>query len=254
MELSDLMVNERRGKAEDLSILSGKLVLQGGKAWARVDGQGQLWGPIIGQVGAAHGDDIIVAIDQKNQTWLVYPAVGTGGGGDVDVGATATANTLAPGTPASAMVTETTPNLFDFVFGIPSGDQGVVGPPGPAGPQGATGVQGAKGDTGTQGPQGSTGPQGAQGDTGAQGPQGVQGVQGPQGPQGNVGPQGPSGASTFMAGTGAPSAAVGVDGAMYLDVSNGRFYGPKAAGAWPPTPIGILMRDATTYDMESKGI
>jgi uncharacterized protein DUF5907/collagen triple helix repeat protein len=57
----------------------------------------------------------------------------------------------------------------------------------------------------------------------------------------------------FVAGTGAPAAGTGVNGAIYLDVATGRMYGPKAAGAWPATPIGILMRDATTYAQESAG-
>jgi hypothetical protein len=90
--------------------------------------------------------------------------------------------------------------------------------------------------------------------TGTPGPAGPTGPTGPQGPQGVAGPTGPSGAATFLSGTGAPGAGVGVDGAIYLDVSNGRMYGPKTAGAWSATPIGILVRDATTYDQLAKGI
>ena len=41
--------------------------------------------------------------------------------------------------------------------------------------------------------------------------------------------------------------------AIYLDYTNGRMYGPKAAGAWPGTPIGILVRDATTYAQLAAG-
>jgi hypothetical protein len=119
-----------------------------------------------------------------------------------------------------------------WVVAPSSTGSGEVGPPGPAGPQGIKGDPGA------------TGPQGPKGDTGASGPQGPQGLQGPAGP---------SGASTFVAGSGVPTAAVGVDGAVYLDVANGRMYGPKAAGAWPGTPLGILVRDATTYDQLAKG-
>lgn len=113
--------------------------------------------------------------------------------------------------------------------------------PGPAGAQGPAG------------PQGSVGAQGPTGATGSQGPKGDTGLQGVQGPQGIQGPQGPSGASTFVSGAGAPTAGVGVDGAIYLDTVNGRMYGPKAAGAWPGLPIGILVRDATTYDQLAKG-
>lgn len=57
----------------------------------------------------------------------------------------------------------------------------------------------------------------------------------------------------FVALPRAPTAADGTDGAMYLDTSNGRFYGPKVGGAWPGTPLGILVRDATTYAELSSG-
>jgi hypothetical protein len=50
-----------------------------------------------------------------------------------------------------------------------------------------------------------------------------------------------------------PTAAAGADGSIYLDVSSGRMYGPKAAGAWPSAPIGVLVRDATTYDQLATG-
>lgn len=86
--------------------------------------------------------------------------------------------------------------------------------------------------------------------TGTPGPPGPAGPAGPAGP---TGPTGPSGASTFVSGTGAPGAGTGVDGAIYLDVANGRMYGPKAAGAWPASPFGILIRDATTYDQLATG-
>lgn len=82
----------------------------------------------------------------------------------VITGMTAQAETLTPGSAATA--------AWD-------GDKGVltIGVP--------TGEQGPKGDTGAQGPQGE------RGETGPQGAQGIQGEVGPQGPQG---PQGPPGA------------------------------------------------------------
>jgi hypothetical protein len=40
---------------------------------------------------------------------------------------------------------------------------------------------------------------------------------------------------------------------MYLDTATGRFYGPKTAGTWPSSPVGILVRDATTYAQLSAG-
>jgi hypothetical protein len=61
-------------------------------------------------------------------------------------------------------------------------------------------------------------------------------------------------ATSFVSGTGTPTAAVGATGAIYLDVTSGLRYGPKAAGAWPGTPIAYpasTHADATT---SAKGI
>jgi hypothetical protein len=144
----------------------------------------------------------------------------------------------------------------------PTGPAGPIGPPGAKGDTGATGPQGVKGDTGAQGPIGATGPQGVKGDTGAtgaQGPigltgaQGVKGDTGAQGPQGVQGPVGPSGASTFMAAPGPPSAGVGVDGAIYLDTTSNRLWGPKAAGAWPGAAFGRVMPLNPTYAQVTAG-
>ena len=52
---------------------------------------------------------------------------------------------------------------------------------------------------------------------------------------------GPSGAGTFLSGSGAPTAGVGVDGAIYLDTASGRVWGPKAAGAWPGSAFGRII-------------
>lgn len=62
-----------------------------------------------------------------------------------------------------------------------------------------------------------------------------------------------AGSGTVITGSGAPAAGVGSDGALYLDLTSGGFWGPKAAGAWPAAPIGVLVRNATTYDQLSKG-
>jgi hypothetical protein len=148
----------------------------------------------------------------------------------------------------------------------PAGPQGIQGPTGPEGPVGPEGPKGDTGDTGPEGPQGDPGTQGATGATGPEGPQGLQGPpgadstvpgpQGPQGPKGDTGaqgpqgiqgPTGPSGASTFVSGTGAPAAGVGVDGAVYLDVTSLRMWGPKAAGAWPGAAFGRVVPLAPTY-------
>lgn len=43
--------------------------------------------------------------------------------------------------------------------------------------------------------------------------------------------------NTVLNGAGAPSSATGVNGDFYIDTTNNRFYGPKAAGAWPGTYV-----------------
>ena len=169
----------------------------------------------------------------------------------------------------------------------PQGDPGPPGPTGPTGstgPPGATGPEGPEGDPGPTGPTGATGSQGPAGTpgekwwTGSGAPAGATGavgdfyldsangdyyektgssawtlrgnLKGPQGATGAQGPQGPqgvSGASTFVSGTGAPTAGVGIDGSIYLDTASRRFWGPKAAGAWPAAPFGRLLIPGNTY-------
>lgn len=62
----------------------------------------------------------------------------------------------------------------------------------------------------------------------------------------------PLGSGSLISGTGAPAAGTGSDGAMYLDTANGRFYGPKAAGAWPAA-THRLMPLAPTYAQLASG-
>jgi hypothetical protein len=222
------------------------------------DGKRQQWGPcawVPSNGLPAQGDDCLLVITEDDRTpWAlttapVYAAGEPGPPGPEgpagppgpqgDPGATgppgpqgSTGATGAPGPPG------------------PQGDQGDPGATGPQGPQGdpgPTGPQGPKGDpgaTGAQGPQGATGAQGPTGATGAQGPKGDTGATGPQGPQGI---QGPSGASTFMSGHGAPTAGVGVDGTIYLDLDSRRLWGPKASGAWPGAAFARAMPLTPTY-------
>lgn len=68
-----------------------------------------------------------------------------------------------------------------------------------------------------------------------------------------TGPTGPSGASTFLSGTGAPGAGVGVDGSIYLDTASLRLWGPKAAGAWPGTAFARLMPLTPTWSQVQAG-
>lgn len=53
---------------------------------------------------------------------------------------------------------------------------------------------------------------------------------------GPPGPTGPRGAG-IVTGTGPPTSNVGVDGDLYLDTATGDYYGPKANGQWPNSPI-----------------
>jgi hypothetical protein len=174
--------------------------------------------PFVGAT-PARDDDCLVIFDDERQPWVVLPGLATGGG---DVGPAGPEGPPGPIGPTGATGAQG-----------PVGPQGVKGDPGVQGPQGATGaastVPGPTGPQGAIGPTGLTGPQGVKGDTGDTGAQGPQGVKGDTGAQG---PAGPSGASTFMAGVGAPTAGVGVDGTIYLDTASLRLYGPKAAGAW----------------------
>jgi hypothetical protein len=62
-----------------------------------------------------------------------------------------------------------------------------------------------------------------------------------------AGGQGSSSALTFVSGSGAPSASVGVDGSIYLDTASGRMWGPKATGAWPGSAFGRLVPLNPTY-------
>jgi hypothetical protein len=170
-ELNDLF-NKTADAPPYPLILEGTLVVRPDGRYVSVDGFGsQLWGPVVGGEGSSDGDLVAVALTQEGRPFIVYPT-GTPGGGDTDVDATAEAATLAPGAPASVVVTEPTPNLFDFAFGIPAGAPGAAGAQGAQGPQGAAGA---------------AGPQGAKGDPGQQGPQGVKGDPGPQGAQGPAG-------------------------------------------------------------------
>src|SRR6478752_6096450 len=61
---------------------------------------------------------------------------------------------------------------------------------------------------------------------------GAAGPQGPAGAEGPAGPAGPAGASgSIRSGQGAPTAASGNDGDLYVDSSTGNFY-IKISGAW----------------------
>lgn len=79
------------------------------------------------------------------------------------------------------------------------------------------------------------------------GPPGPTGPTGPAGPTGATGAPGPAGPVTFLVKAGPPTGADGVDGAVYLDSTSLRLWGPKAAGAWPAAAFARVMPLAPTY-------
>ena len=101
------------------------------------------------------------AIDQANALLQLYQSM------------RASAQTLAPGTPATASYSNGV-----LTLGIPQGNQGEQGIQGEKGDKGDKGAQGEQGLQGETGPQGEQGIQGETGATGPQGPQGIQGIQG----------------------------------------------------------------------------
>lgn len=159
--------------------------------------------------------------------------------GDAIDNITITADTLPPGSQATASGSISETEGLKIELGIPQGEQGPKGDTGATGAQGDPGPQGAKGDPGKQGPKGEPGKgltvldyyadleslQAAAQSPVAGDAYGVgtaepydiyiysptkgwvnngplQGAQGPQGPQGEPGPQGPAGtAATIAVGT-----------------------------------------------------
>ncbi len=73
-------------------------------------------------------------------------------------------------------------------------------------------------------------------------------IRGPQGNQGNTGAQG----ATILSGNTAPSNGLGRNGDYYLNLSNGNFYGPKAAGAWGSQPSMFLLTYGTDYSIRDE--
>lgn len=152
-----------------------------------------------------------------------------------------TAETLPPGSQATASGSISETEGLKIELGIPQGAQGPKGDTGATGPQGETGLQGPQGETGATGatgPQGEPGtaatiqvgdvitgdpgtqaaventgsttaavlkftiPQGLKGDKGDTGDQGPQGIQGPQGEKGDIGDTGPQGPQGLKGDTG----------------------------------------------------
>jgi collagen type VII alpha len=156
---------------------------------------------------------------------------------------TAAATTLAPGSPATAVITGSAlePTL---TIGVPQGEPGDGEGGGGVGPQGPKGDKGDIGDTGPAGPQGEVGPQGPKGDTGATGSQGTPGAAGATGATGSTGADGASAYALALAsgfvGTEAQwlASLVGAPGATGAAGAKGDTGSTGAAGAagTPATP------------------
>jgi hypothetical protein len=108
--------------------------------------------------------------------------------------------------------------------GVTGPNSTVTGPTGPTGPTGTTGQTGPLGPSGTAGDRGPTGLTGPIGPSGTTGPTGSIGTTGPTGYTGTSGSSG----TQILSGTGAPSVSIGRLGDFYIDLLNGKFYGPKA--------------------------
>ena len=63
----------------------------------------------------------------------------------------------------------------------------------------------------------------------------------------------PAGGTTLYFGTADPTAADGANGTLWLNITTGTFWGPKASGAWPGSPFGRIVTDAMTYAQLSSG-
>ena len=61
----------------------------------------------------------------------------------------------------------------------------------------------------------------------------------PSAPASVQGPVGPRGPGTLI-GEGTPNDTLGFDGDLYIDSTNGYYYGPKSNGEWPTTPIYVI--------------
>ena len=72
---------------------------------------------------------------------------------------------------------------------------------------------------------------------------------GSQGPAGGVGPAGTS----ILNGSSAPQSSDGNNGDFFLETTNSRLYGPKAAGAWPSSYVSLIGPTGSTGSTGSAG-
>lgn len=129
---------------------------------------------------------------------------------------------------ANVVITEISAGVYELDFTVPTGPQGAEGPPG----QGA----GFSSVVVTTLPSGSP----ASGSVSGTAPNYTLELSIPAGPAGDTGPPGLPGPSTaILSGAGAPSTSIGDNGDFYVDLADGRFYGPKEADVWPTSYISI---------------
>jgi hypothetical protein len=77
--LDQMFKQQSPGTALDQAVLAGKLVVQNGRRYAKVDRQGALWGPLRGGEEMAAGTDICVGIAQNGEPYIIYPGGGAPG-------------------------------------------------------------------------------------------------------------------------------------------------------------------------------
>jgi hypothetical protein len=70
--LVDFLSEQTPGKAEDNTILQGKLVRQTKGDYLKVDNQAALWGPVTGAELVPSGSEVVAAIDQNNKIYIVW--------------------------------------------------------------------------------------------------------------------------------------------------------------------------------------
>src|SRR5262245_7532750 len=85
MELVDFLVKQSRGSAEETYILRGIVSKYNNQTYAKIDGNHDLWGPIVGGDELDDGVEVVLALDQNNIPYVVYPAAGGDGSGGMNL-------------------------------------------------------------------------------------------------------------------------------------------------------------------------
>lgn len=64
-------VLERRHTEQDAPLVQGELVMRKGAPYARVNGAAALWGPLRAAGDAEEGAEVLVAVSQTGDYWVV---------------------------------------------------------------------------------------------------------------------------------------------------------------------------------------